>query len=387
MWWFVTPRIVFGDGALEAVKTIEGKRVVVITDKTMSRLGFVDKVSTYLKEAGIEVRVFDEVEAEPSIETAMRGAEVVKEFAPDWVLGLGGGSCMDAAKAIWVLYERPDLTLEDINPFTYLGLRKRARLVTIPSTSGTGSEATGFVVLTSKEEHRKVVLGSGELVADMSVVDPTLPTKMPQSLTADTGLDALTHAIEAYVCTWRNEFVDGLAIRSIQLIFEYLPRAYLDGTDMLAREKMHYAATLGGIAISNAETGLSHAMGHALGGLFKVPHGSVVSVLLPYTIQFIAKKAPDRYAEIARAIDIKAKSEREASRKLVTAIRRLTKRLCRPTSIKEFGISAGEYEAKLDELVSRAMRSDDSTPQPRIPTAEQFRKMYLYAYQGKNIDF
>jgi Alcohol dehydrogenase, class IV len=212
MWYFVSPQIVFGEGALDALDELEGRRALIVTDATLVQLGIVEKVLVHLKNAGLEVRVFDEVEPDPSVATVLRGAEVARAFEPDWIIGLGGGSPMDAAKAIWILYERPDLHPAEINPFVRLGLRQKARLITIPTTSGTGAEITWAIVLTDTEEQRKMGLGNRENVADMAIVDPALTVGMPPRLTADTGMDALTHAVEGYTCTWHNDISDGLCI-------------------------------------------------------------------------------------------------------------------------------------------------------------------------------
>jgi Alcohol dehydrogenase, class IV len=241
------------------------------------------------------------VEPDPSVATVLRGAEVARAFEPDWIIGLGGGSPMDAAKAIWILYERPDLHPAEINPFVRLGLRQKARLITIPTTSGTGAEITWAIVLTDTEEQRKMGLGNRENVADMAIVDPALTVGMPPRLTADTGMDALTHAVEGYTCTWHNDISDGLCIQAARLVFQYLPRAVADGSDMEARERMHNAAAIAGLGFGNAMASMAHAMGHTLGATFHIPHGRAVGIYLPYTIEFCAREAPERFARTGRA--------------------------------------------------------------------------------------
>ncbi len=388
MWEFTSPRtIVMGEGALEYLRDVEAKRALIVTDKVMHDLGFVSKVSSYLEQAGVEVEVFDEVEPEPSIETVVRGGELAKRYCPDLIVGLGGGSCMDAAKAIWVLYERPDLSVEEISPLVKLGLRKKAKLICIPTTSGTGSEATWAVVITDAEERRKMELASREVVADVAILDPELPSSMPPKLVADTGLDALTHAIEAYVSQWRNDFSDALAIKAIQIVFEYLPRSYRDPSDGVAKEKMHNAATMAGLAFSNSQIGVAHAMGHALGALFKIPHGRSVAVFLPYSIEYNSSEALDRYAEIARAIGVDARDSEEAVSKLVEAVYGLLREVEEPCAVKEMGIDRSSYEQRLEDLVERAMQSTATIANPRVPGVEDYRKLFLYAYDGKRIDF
>lgn len=389
MWFFTSPRtIVFGEGALEYLKELEGRKVFIVTDKNLRKLGIVDKVVEQLKETGMEIRIFDEVEPEPSKQTIERGAKILSEFGADWIIGLGGGSCMDAAKAMWVLYERPDLTIEDITPFEKLNLRKKARLINIPTTSGTGADVTWAVVITDTERKVKLELASKEVVADISILDPALVLDLPPKLTADTGMDALVHAIEAYTVQWKNDFSDALALRAIQLIFKYLPRAFKNGrNDPEAREKMHNAATMSGLAFSNSQIGIVHAMGHSLGAVFKIPHGRSVAVFLPYVMEYNLSEAASLYAEIAEAIGITDGSDEEKARKLIEAVRNLMKELEEPLSMKEMGIPREEFEAKLDELIEKANESTGTIVNPRVPTEEDYRKLFLYAYEGKSVDF
>ena len=222
MWWFISPTIVFGNDALEHLRTVKGARALIVTDEQIQRLGFVDEVAKQLEETGKQIRVFDGVESEPSLENVSPGAMAAKTFQPDLIIALGGGSCIDAAKAIWILYERPDLRLEEVSALTELGLRKKARLVAIPTTSGTGSDATWVAVITNKAERVKLdYITSRELVPDVSILDPRFCVKMPRAMVAQTGLDALTQGIESYVTTWRTDFSDALAIKVIQLAFKY----------------------------------------------------------------------------------------------------------------------------------------------------------------------
>jgi alcohol dehydrogenase class IV len=273
MWYFDSPKVVFGEGALAHLQEIEGRRALIVSDENMVALGFVKTAQDHLAKAGMESTLFSKVEPDPSLETVIRGAQAMTDYKPDWIVGLGGGSCMDAAKAMWVLYERPDLKPEAINPVETLGLGQKARLIAIPTTAGTGAEVTWMIVLTDTQEERKLGLGSRENLADIAIVDPSLSKDMPPRLTADTGLDALTHALEGYVSTWGNDFSDGLCLKATGLIFRHLPRVYEDGSDEEAREKMANAATLAGLGFGNSMAGLAHSMGHALGGVFHTPHG------------------------------------------------------------------------------------------------------------------
>jgi len=400
MWFFASPEIVFGEDALSYLSEIEGKRALIVTDDTMVRLGFADRVISHLQEAGIEVQVFAEVEPDPSLETVKRGAQAALAYEPDWIVGLGGGSPMDAAKAIWVLYERPDMEPEEISPIETLGLRQKARLITIPTTSGTGAEATWAIVLTDTEGQRKLVLGSRENVADIAIVDPIFVAELPPQLTADTGMDTLTHAVEGYTCTWHNDFSDNLCLKAIKLIFEYLPRAYEKG-DLEAREKMHNAATIAGLGFGNASAALAHSLGHALGAVFHVSHGRAVGLFLPYTIEFSARGSGTRYAEIARFLGLPPSpleggqppstgargSEEEEAESLVSAIRGLLKRLGQPSTIAELGISPEEFETEMTKLVENAENDPCTVTSPRIPSTEEFERLFRYAFEGKSVDF
>jgi len=387
MWWFQSPKIVFGEEALEALKDLKGKKALIVTDKTIRSLGYADMVSKYLKEAGMEIAVFDRVEREPSTENVMEGAKLAREFAPDWIIGLGGGSCMDAAKVVFVLYERPDIKLEEISPLVELGLRKKARLVCIPTTSGTGSEASWAAVITNKKERLKMELASREIYPDLAIVDPKLPVGVPKRVAADTGMDALVTAVETYVNQWSNDYSDALAIKVAQLFFEYFLRFYENENDQEAREKIHNASTMSAIAFSNAQVGVAHAMGHSFGAVFKIPHGRATAVFLPYSIEFGVKEAGERYAEIAKAIGIEAKSVEEAVKKLVEAIRELMKKIGEPLTVKEMGIKWEDYSQKLDELVAKAEMSTCNFVNPRVANGEELRKLFTYAFEGRTIDF
>ncbi|MGA9351353.1 MAG: iron-containing alcohol dehydrogenase [Anaerolineae bacterium] len=380
MWFFNSPEIVFGEDALSYLSEIEGKRALIVTDQNMVKLGFVDRVIGHLKEAGIETRVFAEVEPDPSLEMVKRGAQAALAYQPDWIVGLGGGSPMDAAKAMWVLYERPDMEPDEINPMETLGLRKKARLITIPTTSGTGAEVTWAVVLTDVKEGRKLALGSREVMADMAIVDPSLVAELPPRLAADTGMDGLTHAVEGYTCIYHNDFCDGLCLKAIQLIFDHLPRAY-EG-DEEARGKMHIAATIAGLGFGNSWATLAHGMGHSLGAVFHVPHGRAVGLFLPYTTEFTANQEGSRYIEIAHFLGLEPSPEA-----LVRTIRELARRIEQPTSIRELRISQEDFEAALPKLIENAEGDNATFSNPRIPSAEEFERLYRYAFEGRAIDF
>jgi alcohol dehydrogenase class IV len=387
VWNFVSPRIVFGEGALDVLDELQGQRALIITDKTILQIGLVDKVKGHFKKAGIEVHVFDEVEPDPSVQTVQRGVEVAQNVKPDWIIGLGGGSPIDAAKAIWVLYERPDIEPAAIAPVGDLGLRKKARLITIPTTSGTGAEVTWAIVLTDTEEKRKMGLGHPENIADIAIVDPEMAAGMPSQLTADTGLDVLVHAVEGYTCSWHTDLTDGLCLQAARLVFKYLSRAVSDGQDMEARERMHNAATCGGLGFGNAMASMAHAMGHSLGGAFHVPHGRAVALFLPYTIEFFAPQAPERFAELAAFVGYPNAGDEKAARAFAQQIRDLCHKVGNPTSVAEAGIKRKAYESQLDKLVDDALNDTQMVTAVRTPSVEETRQLFLYAYDGQRVDF
>ena len=387
MWYFSSPEVVFGQGALTHLAMLQGRRAFIVTDQTMVSLGFVDKVVEQLQAAGLAHHVFAEVEPEPSLQTVQRGAQAMLDYAPDWIIGLGGGSAMDAAKAMWVLYEHPEMRPEEINPISPLLMRQKARLIAIPTTSGTGAEATWAIVLTDMEAQRKLGLGSRENMADIAIVDPELAVAMPPSLTAATGLDALTHAIEGYASTWRNDFCDGLCLQAAKLVMEWLPKAYADGTDLEAREKMHNAACIAGLGFGNSMAALAHAMGHSLGAAFHLPHGRCVSLFLPYTIEFAAHGGGTRYAEIARFLGLPASNETEGAASLVAAIRQLARSIGEPLSLQEAGISSEELAAKMPRLVDYTANDATMACSTRSPSNQEIQRLFEYAWAGKSIDF
>ena len=387
VWNFVSPRIVFGEGALDALDELQGQRALIVTDKTMVKLGLTNKVVAHLRKAGIQAEIFDDVEPDPSVQTVRKGAQVAQKVEPDWIIGLGGGSPIDAAKAIWILYERPDIEPAAIGPVGELGLRKKARLVTIPTTSGTGAEVTWAIVLTDTVEKRKMGLGHPENIADIAIVDPEMTSSMPARLTADTGLDALVHAVEGYTCTWHTDLTDGLCLHAVRLVFEYLPRAVENGQDMEARERLHNAATCAGLGFGNAMASMAHAMGHALGSAFHVPHGRAVAIFLPYTIEFFSSQSPERFAELAAFAGCSDPDTEKAARKLADHIRDLCRKVGNPTSVAEAGIARKDYEEQLDKLVDDALNDTQMVTAVRTPSVEETRRFFLYAYDGQTVDF
>lgn len=387
MWLFHSPQIAFGEDALSRLGQLQGQRAFIVTDANILKLGLVKIVEEHLATAGLVSWSFAEVEPEPSLQTVRRCAALMHEYAPDWIVALGGGSCIDAAKAAWLLYERPDVDPAGINPIETFGVRAKARLIAIPTTSGTGSEATLAVVLTDLEAQRKLALGSRELTPDLAIVDPAMVMSLPPAITADTGLDALTHAVEGYTSAWRNDFSDGLCLKAIELIFTYLPRAYADGADVEAREHMHNAATIAGLGFSNSMTALAHALGHALGAIFKTPHGRAVSLFLPYTIEFTANGGGTRYAEIAYFLKLPARDEKESAASLVAAIRALRRQLNQPATVRELGVPEDQFVEAMPRLIANAESDADLVTSARVPDGDELKRLFEGAYEGHTIDF
>ena len=389
MWYFVAPEVVFGTDSVIRLSQLAGKLAFVVTDANIVKLGLIDKVKEQLSKAGIESTVFDEVEPDPSTETVRKGSSEMSKSGPDLIVAVGGGSVMDAAKAMWVEYAGPaGMKAEETNPFTTgLGLQNKARLVCVATTSGTGAEATWAIVLTDTAAQRKLGLGCRETMPDIAIVDPAFAVEMPPELTAQTGMDVLTHAIEGFTSTFKNDISDGLCIKAIQLVFQYLPRACKDGKDMEAREKMHNAACIAGMGFGNSMAALAHATGHSLGAVFHVPHGRAVGLFLPYTIEFMRDAREELWAEIAYAIRLGVPKGKKAGPILAEAIRGLARSIKEPLSIKEIGIPADSFDSSLEKLVDNAFADSQIVTTVRPPSTEETEKFFRYAYEGKSIDF
>ena len=410
MQWFKIPnRIYFEPGSIQYLEKMPDiSRAFIVTDPHMVELGYVDRVLYYLRKRRdyVHSEIFSQVEPDPSIDTVKRGTRLMNEFKPDVIIALGGGSAMDAAKAMWLFYEYPDtdftalrLKFMDIRKraFKFPRLGQKAKLVAIPTTSGTGSEVTSFTVITDKETNTKYPLADYELTPDVAIIDPDFVMTVPPRTTADTGLDVLTHAIEAYVSVMASDYTDALAIKAIQLVFEYLPRAYKNGSDREAREKMHNASCIAGMAFTNAFLGINHSLAHKLGGEFNIPHGRANAILLPHVIEYNAQKptkfasfpkyayyvADKKYAEIARYLGLPASTTEEGVASLIKAVRDLMKELDCPTSIAECGISRDAFEAKLQKLADQAFEDQCTTANPRMPLVKELEEIYRRAYEGK----
>ena len=385
---FTLPRdLYWGKGALENLKTLKGKKaVLVLGGGSMKRIGFVDKVRAYLKEAGIETRLFENVEPDPSVETVMAGAAMMREFEPDWIVAMGGGSPIDAAKAMWAFYEYPDCTFEQlITPFSFPELRQRAKFCAIPSTSGTATEVTAFAVITDYQKGIKYPLADFNITPDVAIVDPELAETMPKSLTAYTGMDALTHAIEAYVSTLHCTFTDPLALKAISIVMNDLIKSY-DG-DMTSREEMHYGQCLAGMAFTNALLGIVHSMAHKTGAVFStghITHGLANAMYLPYVIKYNAKvdEAKARYIEIAKSIGLEPTVEA-----LCNKIVELNNYMGIPNTLKEFGVIEEEFKEKIATISENAVGDACTGSNPRPIDPATMEKLFNCIYYGTEVDF
>lgn len=388
---FTLPRdLYYGKGSLEILKTIQGKRaIIVVGGGSMKRFGFLDKTIAYLKEAGLEVELFENVEPDPSVETVMKGAEAMRTFEPDWIVSIGGGSPIDAAKAMWAFYEYPETSFETlITPFNFPTLRTRAKFIAIPSTSGTATEVTAFSVITDYAKGVKYPLADYNITPDIAIVDPDLAETMPKTLTAHTGMDALTHAVEAYVSTLNSPFTDPLALKAIDMVFEYLPSSF-DG-DMDAREQMHYAQCLAGMAFTNALLGIVHSMAHKTGAAFStghIPHGCANAIYLPYVIKFNAKAALGRYADIARYVGITGKDDAELVKNLCDKIDAYNVQFGIPKTLAAFGIAEAEFKEKVKNIAALAVSDACTGSNPRSITPLQMEQLLTCAYYGTEVEF
>ncbi|WP_211745214.1 bifunctional acetaldehyde-CoA/alcohol dehydrogenase [Paenibacillus sp. Marseille-Q4541] len=409
MQWFKVPnKVYFEKGATQYLaKMPDISRILIVTDPMMVKLGYVEKVEHYLRQRRVPVaiEVFSDVEPDPSTTTVDRGTELMNQFQPDCIIALGGGSPMDAAKAMWLFYEYPDTSFQNLKQkfmdirkriYKYPRLGQKAKFVAIPTTSGTGSEVTSFAVITDKNNgNTKYPLADYELTPDVAIVDPEFVYSLPKTAVADTGMDVLTHAIEAYVSVMANDYTDGLAIKAIQLVFEYLEASALTA-DKLAREKMHNASTIAGMAFANAFLGINHSLAHKWGGQYHTAHGRTNAILMPHVIRYNAKKptkfasfpkyshfvADQRYAEIARILGLPASTTEEGVDSLIQAIRDMNKKLGIPETFQELGFDAKDFESRVDYLADRAFEDQCTTANPKLPLVTELADVYRNAFYG-----
>lgn len=407
LWFRVPPKVYFKPGCLNlALRELEGKKkAFIITDNVLFDLGYTKKVTDILEEVGVQFQIFSDVKPDPTISTINQALEKINSFQPDVIIALGGGSPIDAAKIIWLMYEHPELAFEDlamrfmdirkrISTFPELG--KKAELVAIPTTSGTGSEVTPFAVITDDETHIKYPIADYALTPNMAIVDADLVMSMPKGLCAVSGIDALTHAIEAYVSVVANSYTDGHALEAIRLIFEYLPISYNEGANNPeAREKVHNASTIAGMAFANSFLGICHSMAHKLGSAFNLPHGLANALLINEVIRFNATdcptkqgafpqykypKAKERYAEIADFLKLGGKNADEKVENLINAINELKQKLDIPMSIKDSGVSEEDFNNQLESITELAFDDQCTGANPRYPLMREIKDIYIKAY-------
>ena len=379
---YSVPRlIVHGEDSLDYLKNLEGKKAAIVTGgSSMKRFGFLDKAKELLEEGGMEVLIIDGVEPDPSIKTCLEGGKKMEEFGPDWIIALGGGSAMDAAKVMWVFYEHPGYDFQKLANFENPPLRNKAKMACIASTSGTASEITAFSVITDTENEIKYPLVHPDFVPDIAIVDPEIPSKMPPLITAQTGMDVMTHAVEAFVSTAADDYTSPHAIRAIELVFENLKKAYDKGDDLKAREKMHDASTMAGMAFSNASLGIVHSMAHKIGGIFHLTHGEANAILLPYIIDY-NRKSTDRYDLLENILGIDDIAEE---------IRKLNEAVGISQNIKDGKntiIEEDKFLEVLDTMSENAFKDACTLTNPRKTSAEDIKKIYKAAYYGEKVDF
>ncbi|MEC0174929.1 bifunctional acetaldehyde-CoA/alcohol dehydrogenase [Paenibacillus favisporus] len=408
-WFKVPPKVYFEKGATQYLEKMPNiSRVLVVTDEMMVKLGYVEKVEYYLRKRvnPVAVEVFSDVEPDPSVETVERGTRLMESFKPDCIIALGGGSPMDAAKAMWLFYEYPDTSFHSLKQkfmdirkrvYKYPRLGEKAQFVAIPTTSGTGSEVTSFAVITDKKEgNTKYPLADYELTPDVAIIDPEFVYSLPKTAVADTGMDVLTHAIEAYVSVMASDYTDGLALHAIRLVFENLEKSF-HTADPLAREKMHNASTIAGMAFANAFLGINHSLAHKWGGQYHTAHGRTNAILMPHVIRYNAQKptkfasfpkynhfvADLRYAEIARMLGLPSRNTEEGVNSLIEAVRKLNQSLGIPEKFQDLGFDPADFEAKVDYLADRAFEDQCTTANPRMPLVSELADVYRNAFYGK----
>ena len=383
--------IYFGRGCMDALKTLEGEKAfIVIGGGSVKKSGLLDKATGYLKEAGFETYLFEGVENDPSVETVMKGAAEMEGFGPDWVIPIGGGSPIDAAKAMWFMYEYPDADIYDINPFNMPPLRNKCRFLAIPTTSGTGSEVTNASVICDYSTGIKFGIAGFDIIPDIAILDPEATDSMPKQLIAHTGLDALTHSVEAYVAKFASPFSDAPAFYAAKMVFDTLPAAY-EG-DAGAKEAMHYAQCMAGMSFTSAMLGLSHAMAHKTGGMFDdghIPHGLANSIYLPYVIQYNSKDpgAKAKYAALARFTGVAGATDDELVCGFTDKCRALAASMGTPKSLKEYGIPEEEWNAKVSGIAENAMKDVLVMSNPRDIDTETMQRLLQCIYDGTDVDF
>lgn len=398
MWFFFSPNIIYGPDSLDFMENISGGKCFIVTDKVVKDLGYLKTLTDALDKFGKEYEVFDDVVPDPREDGVLKAREQCLNYAPDIIIALGGGSVIDTAKVVWCLYEYPDFVLDDIHAFRndLYDMGKKAKMVAIPTTSGTGAETTFVTVISRYEEEiwKKYFYLHRGLIPTYAIIDPVFPMGMPTGLTVNTAFDALSHSIEGLGTLWRNEFSDALALKAIELIFKYLPVIYKDEKNEEARDFLHQAATIAGLAFGNGQVHIGHTLGHSWGSMYHVHHGKSVGIVMKYVTQFILNdpekdNAVKIYAKLAKQLGWVSWSEgdKNAADKVIDKLVELQKEVNFPSSLKETGVSKEDFHKDLEGLVNLCYQDASSVLTPRSTSGEEFRKLYEYAYEGKDIDF
>jgi alcohol dehydrogenase class IV len=388
------PQIVYGWGALAHLKSVESRKTLILAGQgAMEELGILAEAHSYLEKAGARVEVVRGTIPEPPIEDVETKLELTHELQPDLIVALGGGSVIDSAKALWAFYEHPELGRHDLfqtsvsQPYPLPNIGQKAKLVAIPSTSGTGSETSGVAIMVEADTRVKQVLLSTELTPNMAIIDPAIASHMPPQITAHSGIDALTHALESVVSPWSNEFSEPLAMKALKLIFQNL-RAAFNGSDRVARERMHYASTLAGMAINNSITGLAHGM-DKIGLLFGIPHGLTCGVVLPYTILFNASEAKTQYAKIAKSLGLDGEDDWELISAFLKKLVELEKDVGIPQSFQEMGIGESQFAENVELVSEYVLKAGPTIFSPKVPSQDELKQLYFHTFHGdiSNEDF
>ncbi len=398
MWFFVSPFIIFGPDALEFLGNIKGERCFIVTDKNLEELGYVKILTDKLDQSERKYEIYNDVKPNPQEEDVLKGKEQCIAYAPNLIIALGGGSVIDTAKAIWAMYEFPEFVLDDLNVGNeqLYDIGKKSTMVAIPTTSGTGAETTWAMVLSRNEQDvwRKIGFSHKAVYPTFSILDPIFPAGMPKKLTVHTAFDTLAHSFETVVSSWRNEFSDALALKAIELVFENLPIVYKDEKNKEARDLLHQAASLGGLAFGNGQVHLGHAMGHSWGAVFHSHHGATVGIFLRYVTQYCLND-PEK-DETVKIIAKLAKQlgwakwdddDKKAANAAMDKIKELQEKVEMPLSLKGLGVSREDFDKNLDKMVSLSFQDSSNVMASRSPLTEDYEKIYTYAYEGKDIDF
>ncbi len=385
---FTIPRdVYFGENALDHLKSISGKKaIIVIGSNRMIDDGTTATIQANLKEAGIDSQLFVGVEADPSVETVMRGVAAMNEYQPDIIIGVGGGSPIDAAKAMWIFYENPEFTFaEAAKPFNLPTLRKKAIFIAVATTSGTGTEVTAFSIITDEKNNIKYPIADYNITPDVAIVDTNLVQSMSPTLVANTGMDAITHSFEAYVSVVANPITDSLAMKSIEMIVDHVVKSY--NGEKASRDEMHIAQCMAGMSFSNAILGIVHSMAHKTGRLFGIPHGCANAIYLPYVVQYNAKEAGVRYAQIAKYLGLAGSTTEELVDSLVAKLVEIKEQMNMPKTLKEFGIEESAFLEQLS-LISEAACGDPCTgTNPRTIDPQTMERLFKATYYGEKVDF